>query len=57
MKTGPIFRLLVKLSLVGLILATLGVERSIAQQNKSADEGAFGLYTKIQVKPSVTDRH
>lgn len=55
MKTNPLFRLLLKLSLVCLVLITLGVQRTIAQKNKSSDEDALGSYSKIEVKPSVTD--
>jgi len=55
MKTKPFFRFLLKLSLVCSVFVTLGVQGSMAQKNKSSDEDTLGAYTKIEVKPSVTD--
>ncbi len=46
---------LVRLSLVCSIVVMLGAQSSVAQKTKSSDNDALGSYTKIEVKPSVTD--
>src|ERR1700756_3464820 len=55
MKTKNLFRVLTGLLLACLIIISLGIQASIAQETKTQDMKALNAYKKLAVKPSLTD--